>query len=76
VLSGTANAGGDPTNLEILTTGTQSVNVNGGSQITAFIYSPTGPVVLDGAVTGSVTGSTTTVNTGGRVTFVSSATCP
>jgi hypothetical protein len=76
VLAGTANAGGDPTNLEILTTGTGSVNVNGGAQVTAFIYAPTGPVVLDGSVTGSVVGSTVTLNSGSRVTFVSTATCP
>ena len=76
VLAGTANAGGDPTNLEILTTGTGSVNVNGGAQFTGFIYAPLGTVVLDGSVTGSVTGATTTLNSGSKVTFVASAKCP
>jgi len=74
-LTGTANAGGDPTNLELLVTSNQSVNVNSGAAITAFIYAPAAPVIVSGAVTGSVVGSTTTINSGGRVTFVSGAQC-
>lgn len=74
-LTGTANAGGDPTNLELLMTSNQSVNVNSGAAITAFIYAPLAPVIVSGAVTGSVVGSTTTINSGGRVTFVSGAQC-
>src|SRR6185312_11630679 len=49
---------------------------NGGGQFTGFIYAPLGTVVLDGSVTGSVTGATTTLNSGSKVTFVASAKCP
>ena len=76
VLSSTANAGGDPTNLEFLVTSNQSVTVNGNSQITAFIYAPAASVTISGTVNGSVVGSTTTLNSGGKVAFVSTATCP
>jgi hypothetical protein len=75
-LAGTANAGGDPTNLEFLVTSTQFVNVNSNSQITAFIYAPIAGVVVSGTVTGSVVGSSTTLNSGGKVVFVPTAKCP
>jgi hypothetical protein len=75
-LSGTANAGGDPTNLEFLVTSQQFVNVNNNSQITAFIYAPTAGVVIGGTVTGSVVGSSTTLNSGSKIVFVPTATCP
>jgi len=75
-LSGTANAGGDPTNLEFLVTSSQFVNVNSNSQITAFIYAPVAGVVVGGTVTGSVVGSATTINSGGKVVFVPAASCP
>jgi hypothetical protein len=75
-LAGTANAGGDPTNLEFLVTSMQFVNVNAGSQITAFIYAPIAGLVVDGTVTGSVVGSSTTINSGGKVVFVPGAKCP
>lgn len=75
-LTGTANAGGDPTNLELLLTGNQGVNVNGGTNFTGFIYSPTGTVLVGGVVNGSIVGSSTTLNSGGQVNFVSAAVCP
>jgi hypothetical protein len=75
-LTGTANAGGDPTNLELLLTGNQGVNVNGGTNFTGFIYSPNGSVLVGGVVNGSVVGSSTTLNSGGQVNFVSAAVCP
>jgi hypothetical protein len=75
-LTGTANAGGDPTNLELLLTGNQGVNVNSNTNFTGFIYSPTGNVLIGATVNGSVVGSSTTLNSGGRVTFVSAAVCP
>ncbi len=75
-LAGTANAGGDPTNLEFLVTSNQFVNVNTNSQITAFIYAPIAGLVVSGTVTGSVVGSSTTINSGGKVVFVPAATCP
>jgi hypothetical protein len=75
-LAGTANDGGDPTNLEFLVTSQQFVNINNGSKITAFIYSPTAGVVVGGTVTGSVTGSSTTLNSGSSVVAVPAAVCP
>ena len=75
-LTGTANAGGDPTNLELLLSGNQGVNVNGGTNFTGFIYSPNGSVLVGGVVNGSVVGSSTTLNSGGQVNFVSTAVCP
>ena len=75
-LGGTANAGGDPTNLEFLVTSQQFVNVNANSNITAFIYAPIAGVVVGGTVNGSVVGSSTTINGGGAVNFVAAATCP
>ena len=76
VLTGSANAGGDPTNLEFLVTGNQGVNVNSNTQFTGFIYAPNASVMLNAAVTGSVVGSTTTLNSGSSVTFVPAAVCP
>jgi hypothetical protein len=75
-LAGTANAGGDPTNLEFLVTSQQFVSVNSGSNITAFIYAPRGGVVVDGTVNGSVVGSSTTLNGNGKVNAVPAAVCP
>jgi hypothetical protein len=75
-LGGTANAGGDPTNLEFLVTSQQFVNVNSNSNITAFIFAPVAGVVVGGTVTGSVVGSSTTVNSGGKVISVPAAKCP
>ncbi len=75
-LAGTANAGGDPTNLEFLVTSQQFVNVNTNSNITAFIYAPIAGVVVGGTVNGSVVGSSTTINGGGAVNFVAAAKCP
>jgi hypothetical protein len=77
-LTGTANAGGDPTNLEILVTGTQGVNVNSNTSFTGFIYAPTAPVLVNSnaVVNGSIVGSNTTLNSGGKVVFVPSAVCP
>jgi hypothetical protein len=75
-LGGTANAGGDPTNLEFLVTSQQFVNVNTNSNITAFIYAPIAGVVVSGTVNGSVVGSSTTINSGGAVNFVAAARCP
>jgi hypothetical protein len=77
-LNGTSNAGGDPTNLEILVTGTQGVNVNSNTSFTGFIYAPTASVIVDGAatVTGSIVGSNTILNSGGKVVFVPAAVCP
>lgn len=75
VLASTANAGGDPTNLEFLMTSNQSVNVNGGADITAFIYAPAASAIVSGTVTGSLVGSTTTINSGGHVKFVSGSQC-
>jgi hypothetical protein len=74
-LTGTANAGGNPTNLEFLVTGNQSVNVNGNTQLTGVIYAPGAPVTLNAAVTGVVAGSTTTLNSGSSVTFAPGADC-
>ena len=75
-LGGTANAGGDPTNLEFLVTSQQFVNVNTNSNITAFIYAPIAGVVIGGTVNGSFVGSSTTINGGGEVNFVAAAKCP
>jgi hypothetical protein len=75
-LTGTANAGGDPTNLELLLTGNQGVNVNSNTNFTGFIYAPNASVLVGASVTGSVVGSSTTLNSGGRVTFVPAAVCP
>jgi len=75
-LGGTANAGGDPTNLEFLVTSQQFVNVNSNSNITAFIYAPNAGVIVGGTVNGSVVGSSTTLNSGGAVNFVTAAKCP
>lgn len=75
-LAGTANAGGDPTNLEFLVTSSQFVNVNSGSQITAFIFAPVAGAVVAGTVTGSVVGSSTTINSGASVVSVPAAACP
>ena len=75
-LGGTANAGGDPTNLEFLVTSQQFVNVNSNSNITAFIYAPNAGVIVSGTVNGSVVGSSTTLNSGAAVNFVAAAKCP
>jgi len=75
-LGGTANAGGDPTNLEFLVTSQQFVSVNSNSQITAFIYAPRAGIVVDGTVNGSIVGSSTTINSGGKVNAVAAAKCP
>ena len=75
-LTGTANAGGDPTNLEFLVTGNQGVNINSNAQATAFIYAPNASVLVGGVVNGSVVGSSTTLNSGGKVVFVPAAECP
>lgn len=75
-LTGTANAGGDPTNLEILVTGNQGVNINSNTNFTGFIYAPLSNVLVGSAVTGSVVGSSTTLNSGSSVTFVPAAECP
>jgi len=75
-LGGTANAGGDPTNLEFLVTSQQFVNVNNNSNITAFIYAPIAGVVIGGTVNGSVVGSSTTLNSGAAVNSVAAAKCP
>jgi len=77
-LTGTANAGGDPTNLEILVTGTQGVNLNSNTSFTGFIYAPTAPVLVNATavVNGSIVGSNTTLNSGGKVVFVPAAVCP
>jgi hypothetical protein len=75
-LTGSANAGGDPTNLEFLVTGNQTASVNNNTQLTGFIYAPNAPVLLSSTVNGSVVGSTTTLNNGATVTFVPAAVCP
>ena len=75
-LTGTANAGGDPTNLELLLTGNQGVNVNGNTNFTGFIYAPNASVLIGAIVNGSVVGSSTTLNSGGQVNFVPAAVCP
>ncbi len=75
-LTGTANAGGDPTNLELLLTGNQGVNVNGNTNFTGFIYAPTASVLIGAIVNGSVVGSSTTLNSGAQVSFVPAAVCP
>jgi hypothetical protein len=75
-LAGTANAGGDPTNLEFLVTSSQFVNINNGSNITAFIYAPIAGLVVGGTVNGSVVGSSTTLNSGASVISVPAAICP
>lgn len=76
VLLGSINAGGDPTNLEFLVTGTQNAHVNSNTQFTGFIYAPSAPVLIDGVVHGSIVGSTTTINSNGQVIFVPGAACP
>jgi hypothetical protein len=75
-LTGSLNAGGDPTNLEILVTGNQGVNINSNTSFTGFIYAPLSNVLVSSAVTGSVVGASTTLNSGGSVTFVPAAVCP
>jgi len=77
-LTGTANAGGDPTNLEILVTGTQGVNLNSNTNFTGFIYAPIAPVLVNSTavVHGSIVGSNTTLNSGATVVFVPAAVCP
>jgi hypothetical protein len=75
-LTGTANAGGDPTNLEILVTGNQGVNVNSNTNFTGFIYAPLSNVLISSVINGSVVGSSTTLNSGGKVVFVPAAECP
>lgn len=75
-LTGTANAGGDPSNLEILSTGNQGVNVNSNTNFTGRLYAPAAPVLINATVTGSVVGSTTTLNSGGKVVFVAQTGCP
>ncbi len=77
-LTGSLNAGGDPTNLEILVTGTQGVNLNSNTSFTGFIYAPTAPVLVNATavVNGSIVGSNTTLNSGGKVVFVPAAVCP
>ncbi len=75
-LTGTANAGGDPTNLELLLTGNQGVNVNSNTNFTVFIYAPNANVLIGAIVNGSVVGSSTTLNSGAQVNFVPAAECP
>jgi len=77
-LNGTSNAGGDPTNLEILVTGTQGVNLNSGTSFTGFIYAPAAMAIVDGnaVLNGSIVGSSTIMNSGAKVVFVPAAVCP
>ena len=75
-IGGNANNGGVPENLEFLVSSVSGANVNGGAAVSALIYAPTGPVTVGAVVHGSVTGSRTTLNSGGQVVFDATSICP
>jgi hypothetical protein len=54
------------------------VNLNSGTSFTGFIYAPLATVIVDGnaVLNGSMTGSSTILNSGGKVVFVPAAVCP
>ncbi len=76
VIGGRANNNGVPENLEFLVTGTADAHVNSGATLFGFIYAPRAPVLIDSVVHGSITGSTTTINSGGQVIFDPGSSCP
>lgn len=75
-IGGKANSGGVAENLEFFVTSANGANINGGANITALLYSPTGAVTVSAPVKGSVIGSRTTLNSGASVTFDPDSTCP
>jgi len=75
-IGGNANKGGVPENLEFLVTTVSGANVNGGAAVSALIYGPHTPTTIGAVVHGSVTGSSTTLNSGGQVIFDAGSTCP
>jgi hypothetical protein len=75
-IGGNANKGGVPENLEFLVTTVSGANVNGGAAVSALIYGPHTPTTIGAVVHGSVTGSTTTLNSGGQVIYDATSACP
>jgi hypothetical protein len=76
VIGGRANFNGTPGNLAFLINSNADAHVNSGGTLFGFIYAPTANVLVDSVVHGSVTGSNTTLNSGGQVIFDAGSKCP
>jgi hypothetical protein len=73
-LGGNLNLNGVPKNLAFLVTKSGFVNIGNGA-LYGLVYAPTSGVFVDGAVFGTVIGSSVTVNSGGAVHFDQTSAC-
>jgi alpha-tubulin suppressor-like RCC1 family protein len=74
-VGGTENAGGLPSNLQFLVTGTNPVSVNSGGRLFGFIYAPAAAVNVGSTIFGGVTGASVALNSGAQVHFDQSSSC-